>query len=280
MKDIKGWTVLVTGAASGIGLCTAEEFAKAGATLVVTDRNAPALEEAAEGMRRRHGATVHARTVDVTRRAEVDALAAWIESDLGGLDVLVNNAGVGHHGALSETSLETWAKLIDVNLWGPLYHTYAFLPGMRRRGKGRIVNVCSGQVFFQLPTWGAYAAVKAAVAAFSEVLHFEVSGQGIHVTTVYPFLVNTPFYEGVHGGTWADRLSMRLLPWTSMTPERVGRIVFEAAVHGRRVEMVSPINLVGYYTHLAPPLAAAVSAIATRLLAPRSKKEETHAHAA
>ncbi|MBI5486517.1 MAG: SDR family oxidoreductase [Deltaproteobacteria bacterium] len=266
MKDLHGKTVLVTGAASGIGLCTAEEFAKAGATLVLTDIQPEALERAAERLRG-SGATVHTRVVDVTDHAQVDALAQWVIDDLGGLDVLVNNAGIGHHGELADTTLATWKKLMDVNFWGPLYHIYAFLPSMTARGSGHIVNVSSGQAFFRMPTWGAYAAIKVAEGAFSEVLHFELRGKGIQVTTVYPFLVNTPFYRGVEGGTWADRLSMKLLPLYSMTPEKVGTIIFKAVVDDRRVEMVSAINLLGFYAHLLPPLAAAMSEVATYFLA-------------
>jgi NAD(P)-dependent dehydrogenase (short-subunit alcohol dehydrogenase family) len=266
MKDLRDKIVLITGGASGIGLCTAEEFAKAGATLILTDINGGALAAAAERVGR-HGGTVHTRVVDVTSRTQVEELAQWVLATCGGLDVLINNAGIGHHGEMADTSLETWKKLVDVNLWGPLYHTYAFLPAMLERGRGHIVNVSSGQAFFRLPTWGAYAAIKAAAGAFSEVLHFEVRRRGVRVTTVYPFMTNTPFYNGVQGETWASRLSMKLLPYYSMTAERVGRIVFEAVRDDRRVEMVSPLNLVGFYTHLVPPLFTAVSEVAAFFMA-------------
>jgi len=266
MKDLKDRIVLVTGGASGIGLCTAEEFARAGATVILTDIAPAALAAAAERVGRLGGA-VHTRVVDVTDRGQVDEAARWVLATFGGLDVLINNAGVGHQGEMAETSLETWKKLVDVNLWGPLYHTYAFLPSMLARGRGQIVNVSSGQAFFRLPTWGAYAAIKAATGAFSEVLHFEVRRRGVRVTTVYPFMTNTPFYRGVEGDTWAAKLSMKLLPYYSMTAERVGRIIFEAVRDERRVEMVSPLNLVGFYTHLLPPLFTAVSEVAAFFMA-------------
>ena len=251
-------TVLITGAARGIGFCTAMEFAKAGAVLIVTDRDGPALEDAATKLRDA-GATVHARVVDVRDQAAVDALAAWVLDTLGRLDVLVNNAGVGHNGELADTSLETWRRLVDVNFWGPLYHVYAFLPSMIRRRSGHIVNVSSGQAFFRLPTWGAYAAIKVALGAFSETLHFELRKHRVQVTTVYPFMVNTPFYKGVEGETAGGRLSMKLLPYYSMSPERVGRIVFDAVRRNETVEMVSVINQVGYYLHLVPPLFGATA---------------------
>jgi NAD(P)-dependent dehydrogenase (short-subunit alcohol dehydrogenase family) len=278
MKDLHGKTVLITGAASGIGLCTAEEFAKAGATLVLTDINEPLLAETAARMRR-HGHPVHTRVVDVASRAQVEAAAKWVVDELGGLDILINNAGIGHNGELADTTLETWQKLLDVNFWGPLYHTYAFLPSMIARGSGHIVNVSSGQVFFQLPTWGAYAAIKVAAGTFSEVLYFELRKHNIRVTTVYPFMVNTPFYRDVKGDTFAARLSMKLMPLYSMTPERVGEIIFRAVRDERRIEMVSFINVLGFYAHFLPPLTAAIGEISSYLLAKgpgrlvRSKKE-------
>ena len=265
-RGFDGKTVLITGAARGIGYCTAMDFAKAGAVLVLTDLDGAALDEAAAKLREA-GATVHTRVVNVSDKAAVDAMAAWVLETLGHLDVLVNNAGVGHNGELAETSLATWRKLVDVNFWGPLYHVYAFLPSMIRRRSGHIVNVSSGQAFFRLPTWGAYAAIKVALGAFSETLHFEMRKHGIRVTTVYPFMVNTGFYKGVEGETLGGRLSMKLLPYYSMTPERVGRIVFDSVRRNETVEMVSPINLLGYYMHLVPPLFGAVSWVTDRVLA-------------
>jgi NAD(P)-dependent dehydrogenase (short-subunit alcohol dehydrogenase family) len=282
MKGANGKTVLITGAASGIGLCTAEQFAKAGAILILTDINAQALEAAAEKMRA-HGGKVLTRVVDVTNRAQVEALAKWVLDEVGGLDILINNAGIGHQGELADTTMETWQKLVNVNLWGPLYHTYAFLPAMTARGSGHIVNVSSGQAFFRLPTWGAYAAIKVAAGTFSEILHFELAQRGIKVTTVYPFLVNTPFYKEMKGETLAAQLSIKLMPYYSMSPERVGEIIFKAVVAERRVEMVSLLNVLGFYVHLVPPLAAAVSSLSSWLLAKgpgresrREEKEEGH----
>lgn len=262
---VEGKSVLITGAASGIGLCTAEEFAKAGCRLVLVDVDAEALEKAAARMRG-HGAEVHAYRLDIADRAEVEVMARDVLAKLGGLDVLINNAGIAHSAELSRTTLETWKKLIDVNLMGALHHVYAFLPSMIERRSGRIVNVSSGQAFFRLPTWGAYASVKAAVGSFSEILYYELKKHGIRVTTVYPFMVNTPFYKDVESETFAGRLSMRLLPFYSQTPERVASRIFKAVRKGKRVERVSLFNWIGFYSHLIPPLSGLISLLADRLL--------------
>lgn len=241
MSRLRGKRVLVTGGAAGIGLCLASNLAEAGAELIVTDINGEALDLAVARLEAL-GARVHSRRMDVSDRQAVDDLAQWVEDDLGGLDVLVNNAGVGHTGEIAETGLATWQKLVDVNFWGPLYHVYAFLPAMIRRRRGHIVNVSSGQAFFQLPTWGPYAAVKAALGIFSEVLRYEVRKHGVAVTTVYPFMVDTGFYADIEGETWGQQLSMKLVPYYSMKPEKVGRIIFKAIERRRPLEMVSPLN--------------------------------------
>lgn len=264
-------TVLITGAASGIGRSTAEEFARAGATVILTDRDEEALQKTADALSA-GGADVHCRVVDVTDQAAVEALASWVIATFGALDVLVNNAGVGHQGELADTSLETWRRLMDVNFWGPIYHVHAFLPSMLERRSGHIVNVSSGQAFFRLPTWGAYASIKVALGAYSEILRFELRRHGIRVTTVYPFMVNTPFYKDVKGKSLGSRLSMSLLPYYSMTPERVGRILFEAIGRRTPVELVSPINRLGMLMHLVPPLADAVSWLSDLVLSKDSAR--------
>ena len=265
MKNLAGKRVLVTGAARGIGYHTAEEFARARCRLVLTDLDAEALALAAEQLRAQLGAEVETYQVDVSNRQQVEQLAADVTARLGGLDVLVNNAGVGHNAALADTSLETWRKLVDVNLWGPLYHVYAFLPALRA-SRGQIVNVSSGQAFYRLPSWGAYAAIKVALAVFSEVLHYELAPCGIGVTTLYPFMTNTGFYQKVAPTTLTGRLSMWLLPWYSDSPQRVARLLVRSVRRNKRVEMVNPLNLIGFYTHLVPPVASLVGHLASWLL--------------
>jgi len=251
MRKLQGKRVLITGGAGGIGFCTAEEFGRAGCEVVITDIDAAKLEEASGKLSAR-GVRVHTRVVDVVDPAQVEAMARWVLEDLGGLDVLINNAGIGHSGELAETSIETWQKLLAVNLLGPLYHVYAFLPHFKERRAGHIVNVSSGQSYFRLPTWGAYASIKAAFGAFSEILHFELRKYRVGVTTVYPFMVNTPFYKDIHGETWGARLSMKLVPYYSMTPERVGRIIFKAVKRGAKVERVSLFNELGRCAQFVP----------------------------
>ena len=265
MSKLRGRRVLVTGGAGGIGQCLAAELARAGNEIIITDINGNALDRAAAELRAL-GAVVHTRCMDVSDRAAVEDLAQWIEGELGGLDVLVNNAGIGHTGEIAETSLETWHKLMNVNFWGPLYHVYAFLPAMVRRRAGHIVNVSSGQAFFQLPTWGPYAAVKLALGGFSEILRFELRKHGIAVTTVYPFMVDTGFYGDIKGETWGQRLSMKLVPYYSMKPDKVAHIVFKAIERRKGVEMVSSLNDVAKQLRAIPGATNFVSTLSMLFL--------------
>ncbi len=265
MGKFSGQRVLITGGAAGIGLCTARAFAEQGADLVLTDINPEALDVAVAELEQL-GARVQGHVVDVSDRAQVEELAQRVLDELGPVDVLVNNAGIGHHAALLDTSLDTWKRLVDVNLWGVLHHVYAFLPAMKQRGRGHVVNVSSGQAFFQLPTWGAYASIKACVGIFSEILSFEVRKHGVYVTTVYPFMVNTGFYDQVEGDSLGSRLSMKLLPFYSQNPETVGRIIVKAVRKRRRVEMVHLINDVGRVVRFSRPMGGVVSWITDRVL--------------
>jgi NAD(P)-dependent dehydrogenase (short-subunit alcohol dehydrogenase family) len=269
---VKNKKVLITGGAKGIGLCTAREFAKAGCVLILTDIDSVALQ-AAEQEFTDHKVPVYTKLVDVTRENEVQDLTQWVLEHVGGLDILINNAGIGHHGELADTTIQKWKQLLDVNLLGPLYHTYAFLPHFKAQKAGHIVNISSGQAFFRLPTWGAYASIKAALGAFSEILHFEMRKYNIHVTTVYPFMVNTPFYDDIHGDTWVGKLSMRLLPYYSMTPEKVARIIFKAVQRKTKIEMVSFFNQIGLYAQFLPFASDIVALISNYFLA---KKREAH----
>ncbi len=263
---MKSKRVLITGGAGGIGLCTAKEFAQAGAHLIITDINAEALKKA-EAELQGYGVEVDTYVIDVTKKEQVDDMRDDCIKRFGGIDILINNAGIGHHAELKDTDFDKWHQLMDINFWGPLYHIYAFLPDMIEKERGHIVNVSSGQAFFRLPTWGAYAIIKLAFGAFSELLHFEIAKHEIDVTTVYPYMVNTGFYNDVKSENWASKLSMDLLPYYSLTPDEVGKKVFKAVKAKKRVEDIHPITSAGRYLNMVSPISTIYNTVTTYFMA-------------
>lgn len=265
MKDFSGKRVLITGAASGIGLALAKEFAIGGAELILVDLNEELLTRAAEQLRQQ-GTIVHNSTCNISYAHDVNSLSQWVNS-LGGIDILINNAGIGYHGELADIRRDHFENLMFVNFWGTWNTIHMFLPSMLSQGSGQIVNVSSGQVFFQLPTWAPYTISKMALAGYSEMLHYELRNKNIFVTTVYPFMVNTSFYDDIKGKTWGAKLSMKLLPYYSMKPETVAKKIYQATLKKKRVEMVSILNSMGKLIDIIPGMRGIVSTVGNFILA-------------
>ncbi len=192
MKPLKDRLVLITGAASGIGLECARSFAKCGARLVISDVNTEALEKARLELTAA-GARCHAIACDVASEESVKTLAATVHRDVGTLDVLVNNAGIAFLGSFEETPLVQWRRILEINVLGIVHCVDAFLPAMRAAGgKRKIVNVASLAGFAPAPNMSAYAASKHAVVGLSEVLALELHDTDVSVLIVCPGIINTP----------------------------------------------------------------------------------------
>jgi NAD(P)-dependent dehydrogenase (short-subunit alcohol dehydrogenase family) len=191
MKNLAGRQVLVTGAAMGIGLECARAFARRGAHLVLSDVNGPALESVRAEIAA-SGVPCVAHACDVASEASVLELAAAVESAVGPLDILLNNAGVAYLGSFEETPLSEWRRIHDINVMGVVHSVRAFLPAMRKAGGERkIVNVASTAGFAPMPNMAAYAASKHAVVGLSEVLAMELHDTDISVLVVCPGIINT-----------------------------------------------------------------------------------------
>ncbi len=251
----EGQRVLITGAGGGLGRALATAFAAEGAELLLADREEEPVRRLADELRAT-GTRPEALVFDVTDRSAVFAALGEAQRRGGPLDVVLNNAGVGHTGPAADTPVETWRRLWSVHVEGPLHVVQAVLPTMRRRARGHLVLVSSGQAFFRLPGWGPYAASKAAAAVFHETLAHELRREGIAVTTAYPYLIDTGFYEGLQAPTLGSRLMVRLAPRLADRPERVARRIVEAVAAGRRVELVHPLNRLGTLSVALPPMAA------------------------
>ena len=187
---LDGKVAAITGASGGLGGLAARTFAAAGADLVLLGRNEEKLAAAADAVRAA-GRRALAIAADVTDAPALAAAARTIEAECGGLDVLFNNAGITSPKRLEEMETAEWQALLDVNVTGTYLTTRSFLPLLRRRGGGRIVNMGSILSARGMANRAAYAATKAAVANLAAALAFELGPEGITVNTLAPTVIET-----------------------------------------------------------------------------------------
>jgi clavulanate-9-aldehyde reducatase len=188
--DLQGRTVAITGASSGIGEATALACAQAGASVALAARREDRINELARRIEDEGGRAV-ALPTDVSDERQARAFIEHAYEQLGGLDALVNNAGVMLLGPIPGADTDEWRRMIDANVYGVLYCTHAALPVMLQKGSGHIVNVSSVAGRFARAGSGVYNLTKWGVNAFSEALRQEVTAQGIRVTIIEPGAVAT-----------------------------------------------------------------------------------------
>jgi NAD(P)-dependent dehydrogenase (short-subunit alcohol dehydrogenase family) len=182
--------VVVTGAGSGIGRATALAFARRGARVHVVDLAAARAEAVARHIRD-GGGVAFAHAVDCRDGEAVAALARDVLAREGRVDILHNNAGVGHGAPVEETRLEDWRWVLDTNVWSVIHGVRAFVPAMLAAGRGHIINTASAAGLFALPGAAAYSTSKFAVVGLSESLAAELGPRGISVTAICPGIIRT-----------------------------------------------------------------------------------------
>ncbi len=212
--------VLITGASSGIGVGIAHELAKAGATVVLGARRNERLEAVAEEIRVA-GGKVMTRKVDVTDCADVAAFAEAARQKFGGIDVIVNNAGVMPLSLMASLKVEEWDRMIDVNIKGVLYGVAAVLQEMTERGSGHIINIASIGALAVSPTAAVYCATKYAVRAISDGLRQE--NDKLRVTCIHPGVVESELARTISDPTAIE--GMKTYRAIALTPDAIGRAV-------------------------------------------------------
>ena len=226
--DLEGKRILLTGASSGIGEAAAEKFARRGATVVVAARRQELLDELVGRITAAGGSAV-AHACDLSDLDAVDDLAATLESDLGGIDILINNAGRSIRRPLAE-SLDRWhdvERTMTLNYYSPLRLIRGLAPGMRERGDGHIINVSTWGVLNESsPLFSVYNASKAALSSVSRIIETEWGADGVHSTTLYYPLVLTPMiaptraYDGLPGLS-ADEAADWMITAARVRPVRI-----------------------------------------------------------
>jgi NAD(P)-dependent dehydrogenase (short-subunit alcohol dehydrogenase family) len=255
--DLAGKRILLTGASSGIGEAAAEKFARRGATVVVVARRGDLLDALVDRITAA-GGTAQAHACDLSDLDAVDELVAKVEQDLGGVDILINNAGKSIRRPLAE-SLERWhdvERTMALNYFGPLRLIRGLAPGMRERRDGHIINVSTWGVLSESsPLFSVYNASKAALTAVSRVIETEWGDAGVHSTALFYPLVLTPMiaptraYDGLPGLTAAEAADwmitaartrpVRIAPRMAVTAQAVNSFVpaaVDAVMKRQRVQ--------------------------------------------
>lgn len=223
---LEGRAVLVTAAAgTGIGFATARRCAEEGARVMISDLHERRLAEAAERLAAEIGARPAVHRCDVTDQAQVDALVVAAEAALGGIDVLVNNAGLGGYAPLVEMTDEQWQRVLDVTLTGTMRVTRATLPHMVARGRGAIVNNASVLGWRAQEGQAHYAAAKAGVMALTRCVAMEVAKAGVRVNAVAPSLAMHAFLAKVTPPGLLEELERREAFGRAATPEEVANVI-------------------------------------------------------
>ena len=273
IANLSGKVALVTGAASGIGKETALAFARRGADLVVCDLNEDALGSVA-GEIEAMGRKVIGHRVDVADRSQMQAFADAVHGEVGAVDILMNNAGVGLGGGFLHTGLGDWDWVIGINLKGVVHGCHFFLPPMVQRRCGHVINVASAAGLVATESLAAYSTTKFAVVGLSEALREELSQHGIGVTVICPGIINTPItrssrIRGPLATPEAREQMVAAYEKRNYGPERVARNILRAVERNRAVAPISPEAWAMYYLKRFTP---SLTALLTRSMAARERR--------
>lgn len=222
--DLKGKAAIVTGGTRGIGRAIAEALVREGASVCISARNVEELEQAVSELGDAGDGGVTGVACDVRSEEEVRAMFEHAAAEFGGLDVLVNNAGIGLFKNVEETTPEEFRSVIETNLCGVFYCCREAVPLMRERGGGYVINISSLAGANPHPKMSAYNASKFALNGFSEAFMQEVRHDRIKVSYVMPGSVNTSF-----GGDTPDESKS----W-QLRPEDIARVVLDLLAHDER----------------------------------------------
>ncbi|HEU4810541.1 MAG TPA: SDR family NAD(P)-dependent oxidoreductase [Nocardioides sp.] len=221
--------VLITGAASGLGLALTEAFRARGDEVLATDISS--VEEVAQQPSRNHELKL-----DITSDDDWAAALAWVEAEWGGLDVLVNNAGVAGGGRLDVATMDEWEWITQINLFGVVRGIRTFVPMFKRQESGHIVNVASLAGLVHPAGMASYNAVKAAVVALTETTGHELASYGVKASVVCPSYFRTNLMHSLRGeDTALGAVISQLVESSSITADDIAAAVLEGMERGDEI---------------------------------------------
>ncbi|HET7286885.1 MAG TPA: SDR family oxidoreductase [Pyrinomonadaceae bacterium] len=269
--DLNGKTVLITGGSRGLGLVMAREFAREGARLVLCARDETELERARADIESL-GVEVMTVPCDVTDKQSVTEMIERVNSRFGGVDVLVNNAGVIQVGPIEVMTPEDFEIAMQAHFWGPLNTILAVLPSMRAKKSGRIVNISSIGGKVSVPHLVPYSASKFALVGLSKGLRTELMKDGIKVTTVCPGLMRTGSprnadFKGKHHLEYAWFSISDALPLLTVSAENAARQIVHACKRGQAELVISvPAKVAVLFESLFPEAMSQILALVNQVL--------------
>ena len=233
--------VVITGGCAGIGRALAERMAQAGARLVIFDLDQQALDGLAQHLRDHHNAEVLGLRCDVSDAAAVQQAMALVIERFGGIDVLVNNAGITHRSTVAETSLNVFERIMAVNFYGALHCSQAALPCLIARS-GQIIVLSSLSRYAPVPGRAAYNASKHALHGLFETLRGELAGTGVNVMMVCPGFTATDLRNNVLVGDGSTSPKPALGVGRVNAPQDVAEAIYQGAVRRRQLLVLSNVD--------------------------------------
>jgi NAD(P)-dependent dehydrogenase (short-subunit alcohol dehydrogenase family) len=274
MTDVKGKVAVITGAGSGIGRALAYDLARRGATLAISDVDATGLAETAKQVRV-IGAPVHQARLDVTDRSAVLTYADEVAAEFGAVHLVINNAGIAFTGDIEKMTFEQIERVMDVDFWGVVNGTKAFLPHLIASGDGHVVNISSLFGLLSMPGQGAYNAAKFAVRGFTEALREEmlINGHPVRVTCVHPGGIKTAIARNAGAVDGEDAAALAAFfdaKLAKTSPESAARSILRA-VTGNRPRAVVGLDakLLDLLVRLTGPGYQRLVAVAARRMMPK-----------
>jgi NADP-dependent 3-hydroxy acid dehydrogenase YdfG len=249
IKDFNDKITVITGAASGIGRCTAIAMGKLGCRLFLTDINGNGLKNTVDVITNAGGKVCLSRAFDVGDYQSMASFAKEIHEGYGPVEILINVAGIALFSQIEDIPHSDWEKVIKVNLWGVIHGLECFVPEMIRAGRGgHIVNVASAAGILGLPWHILYGGTKHMLVGMSESLRYDLRKHNIGVSVVCPGLVNTELVQTVviHARTEETNKLRALAPKIAITPEKVAESIVKA-IRTRKFMVITSLDIKLFY---------------------------------